>query len=253
MYEMKKSIFFGLALIMIVLAPTVGKAQLAPISVRAFDKVIISPHIEVTLIEGDQESVSIDNAKLPVEKINVEVEGKTLRVYLDGAKVITKSERIDNGDWKGHKSLYNGTMVTLTITFKKLNNISVRGEEIVHIASALQEKNMKLTIYGESKVYFDNLTVEKLKVAIYGSSYLEITDGAVQHQVYRAYGESVVNAAEIRNKSTKITAYGESDFRVKVSDNLRITCFGEATINYMGSPKIDKGIVIGEASIRKIG
>lgn len=250
---MKNSFFIGSVLIMAFFFVREVSAQSKPIMVRAFDKVIVSPHIEVTLKEGNEESVVIENAKLPFEKINAEVVGKTLRIYLDGAKVITKSERINNGHYNGSRSIYEGTMATVTITFKKLNKLSVRGEEIIRVVSPLQEKNMKLTIYGASKVYFDNLTLAKLKVAIYGSSFLEITDGAVQSQVYRAYGESVVNASEIRNKYTKITAYGESDFKVKVSDNLKITCFGEARINYIGSPNIDKGIVIGEASIRKIG
>jgi hypothetical protein len=96
------------------------------------------------------------------------------------------------------------------------------------------------------------LSAEDLTVAIYGSSYLEITDGAVNHQLYRAYGESEVNAMKLKNKSTKITAYGESNFRVKVSDRLKINCYGEATINYFGDPVVEKGMVIGEASIHKM-
>ncbi len=250
---MKKSLFIRFVLIPAIFFVYEVSGQSEPIMVRAFEKVIVSPHIEVTFKEGNEESVVIENAKVPFDKINPEVVGKTLRIYLDGAKVVTKSESIINNNSNRSRSIYEGTMATVTITFKKLNNLSVRGTEIIRVASPLQGRNMKLTIYGESKVYFNNLTLAKLKVSIYGSSFLEITDGAVQKQVYRAYGESIVNASEIRNKYTKITAYGESDFRVKVSDNLKVTCFGEATINYVGSPNIHEGIVIGEASIRKIG
>ena len=38
-----------------------------------------------------------------------------------------------------------------------------------------------------------------------------------------------------------------------VSERLKVTCFGETEINYKGNPEIDKGIVIGEAELRKIG
>jgi len=228
-------------------------AQDKTYQVDAFEKVIVSPHIEVTLLEGDEESVTINNAKVATDKINVVVEGKTLRLYLDDARVVTKSEKINNDNWKGSRSIYQGTQVTATITYKKLNRLSVRGEEIVRVASAMSQKDLKLTIYGESKVYFDNLTTEELSVAIYGESYLELTEGSVGRQVYRAYGESEVNASGMNNNSTKITAYGESNFRVKVSDKLKVTCYGETEINYVGSPEVDKGIVIGEAKIRKIG
>ncbi len=33
---------------------------------------------------------------------------------------------------------------------------------------------------------------------------------------------------------------------------LKVTAYGEATVAYKGSPDVDKGIVIGEATIRRI-
>lgn len=249
---MKKSILISIAAAAMLFTPKFTQAQKVT-SVDAFEKVIVSPHIEVVLVEGDEESVKIENAKVSEDKINIEVEGKTLRLYLDGAKTVTKSEKVDNGKWKGKKSIYNGTMATATITYKRLKNLSIRGEEIVKCESAIEQKDLKLAIYGESKVYFKSLTTEKLTVAIYGESYLEIAAGSVDHQVYRAYGESEVNTFDMENTSTKITAYGESNFRVNVSERLKVTCYGETTINYKGDANVDKGIVIGEAEIRKIG
>jgi hypothetical protein len=247
---MKKSILFALVIGVAILTSQAINAQEIT-QVKAFEKVIVSPHIEVILVEGNEESVKIENAKVSDDKINIEVEGKTLRLYLDGAKVITKSERRDGDRWK--KSIYNGTMATATITYKLLKALSVRGEEIVKCESPIEQKDLKLTIYGESKVYFNSLTTEDLTVAIYGESYLEIKAGDVGRQVYRAYGESEVNTLDMNNSSTKITAYGESNFRVNVAERLKVTCYGETTINYKGDADVDKGIVIGEAEIRKIG
>lgn len=229
------------------------QAQEKTYDVKSFEKIIVSPHIEVNLIEGADESVKIENAKVSEDKINVEVEGKTLRIYLDGAKMVTKSEKVESGNGKWKKSIYNGTMMRATITYKSLKALSIRGEEIVKAMSPINQDKLKLAIYGESKVYFNSLTTKDLTVSIYGESYLEIESGSVDRQVYRAYGESEVNTTEMDNKSTKITAYGESNFRVNVSDRLKVTCYGETTINYKGDADVDKGIVIGEAEIRKIG
>lgn len=249
---MKKSILLVLVISVFAIIPQVSSAQEIR-QLAAFDKVIVSPHIEVVLVEGDEESVKIENAKVSEDKINIEVEGKTLRLYLDGAKTVTKSERVEraNSNWK--RSIYNGTMATATITYKRLKTLSVRGEEIVKCESPIAQKDLKLMIYGESKVYFNSLTTENLTVSIYGESYLEIQGGDVGRQVYRAYGESEVNTLDMENKSTKITAYGESNFRVNVSDRLKVTCYGETKINYKGEADVNKGIVIGEARIRKIG
>ena len=228
-------------------------AQEKTFQVKDFNKIIISPHVEVNLISGTETSVVIEDAKVPIDKINVVVEGSTLRVYLDDAKTVTKSERVSTDNWNGKRSIYNGTMVTATINYKTLKNLSVRGEEIVRCKSALDQDELKMTLYGETKIYFEDLVLNDLTVAIYGSSYLEIAKGNVGHQVFRAYGESEVNTIGMGNKETKITAYGESNFRVKVSDRLKVTCYGETTINYEGDPDVDNGIIIGEAKVRKIG
>ncbi len=250
---MKNVIYYGVVLLIGFMGVHVINAQTETIQVDAFEKVIVSPHIELTLVEGEEEALTIEKSRVSMDKINVEVEGKTLRIYLDGARVITKSEKITNDNWRGSRSIYNGTQVTATLTYKTLKRLSVRGEEVIRVASSMNQEELKLTIYGESKVYFSDLTTKHLTVAIYGESYLELTDGSVGRQVYRAYGESEVNASAIRNESTKITAYGESNFRVNVSNKLKVTCYGETTINYAGDAEVDKGIVIGEAEIRKIG
>ncbi len=248
---MKNSSASAIVMAVVFIVSQWSSAQIT--QVKSFEKVIVSPHIEVILVEGNEESVKIENAKVSNDKINIVVEGKTLRLYLDGAKTVTKSEKVDNDKWKGKRSIYNGTMATATITYKKLNTLSVRGEEVVKCESPIEQKSLKLTIYGESKIYFDAITTEELTVAIYGESYLEIKSGDVGRQVYRAYGESEVNTLGMKNTTTKITAYGESNFRVNVSERLKVTCYGETTINYKGSANIEKGIMIGEAEIRKIG
>lgn len=246
-----KSVY--LTFLIVIISAATSKAQDKTFQVQEFNKIIISPHVEVNLVAGNETSVVIENAKVPLNKINVQVEGNTLRVYLDGAKTVTKSERVSSDNWNGKRPIYNGTMVTATITYKTLKNLSVRGEEIVRCKSRVSEDELKLTLYGETKVYFDDLVLNELVVAIYGSSYLEIAKGNVGRQVFRAYGESEVNTIGMENNETKITAYGESNFRVKVANRLKVTCYGETTINYEGNPDVDNGIIIGEAKVRKIG
>ncbi|TDS12673.1 putative autotransporter adhesin-like protein [Maribacter caenipelagi] len=247
---MKKLIFALLAVTFVVGSI---EAQDKTFNVKSFDKLIVSPHIEVNLVQGEEESVVIDNAKVSLEKINVEVEGRTLRLYLDGAKVVTKSERISTDNWRGSKSLYNGTMASITVTYRKLENLSIRGEEIIRCKNLFNADDFKMSLYGEAKVYFDSVSIDELTVAIYGSSYLEIGEGNVARQVFRAYGESEVNTEGMVADETKITAYGESNFRVNVVDRLKVTCYGETNINYTGNPEVDKGLIFGEATIRKIG
>lgn len=161
---MNKAIF---TIITIVLAFNGMLAQEQTFAVNAFDKIIVGPHIAVNMVEGEYEKVVIENTKVDLDKINVKVEGKTLRVYLDGAKVVTKSECISNDQWRGSAPLYVGTMTTATITFKSLKNLSIRGEETVRFKSALKADDFKMSLFGEVKVFLDAVSIDKLTVAIY--------------------------------------------------------------------------------------
>ena len=136
--------------------------------------------------------------------------------------------------------------------YRKLENLSIRGEEIVRCNNLLTADDFKMSLYGAAKVYFDSVSIDELTVAIYGSSYLEISEGNIARQVFRAYGESEVNTVGMNADETKITAYGESNFRVKVSDRLKVTCYGETNVSYSGNPEVDMGLIIGEAKITKI-
>lgn len=246
-FTIKKNIFA----LTLLFAVTTSFSQ-SIIEVESFDKVIVSPHIEVTFIESDAELVEILSCKEPLSKLNVEVIGSTLRIYLEGAKTYTDSKDIkgDNYDYK--VPIYNGTVVKAIVNYNNLEELSLRGEEKFVCKSTIEQNEFDLKIFGESQVYFNEVDLANLTTTIYGESYLELKDGSVASQKITAYGETTVNTLNVKCDNAKITAYGEGSYRIAVKDRLKVTAFGEATIAYEGSPDVRKGIVIGEATIQKI-
>jgi len=101
-------------------------------------------------------------------------------------------------------------------------------------------------------VYLNEVNLAELKTTIYGESSLIIKAGSVTEQRYTSYGESTVNSMNINSNKTKITAYGESNFQLNVSDEIRLTAYGEATVDYKGNPIINKGLNFGEVRINKL-
>jgi len=226
------------------------KAQSKVIAVEHFKKVIVSPHIQVNFVMGDKESVIIESISVSEDKLNVEVSGSTLRIYLEGAKTVTKSKKSD--DYEGKQDIYDGTIVEATLTYKTLEALSLRGEQKFVCESPLELDKFVLTIYGESNVLLNKVKMKNLNTTIYGESYLEIKSGAIGRHKIIAYGESEVNAIEVATKNAKVTAYGEADIRLMVADELKVTSYGEANISYSGDANVKKGIVIGDATIKKI-
>jgi Putative auto-transporter adhesin, head GIN domain len=221
-------------------------------NVDHFNKVIVSPNIAVTFIEGNEEKVTIEMSTVPDDKINIEVNGRTLRIYLDEAKELVKNEKTYENGNKVKRPIYKGTVVTATVMYKTLEELSIRGEETIVCKSVLKGDRFRLKIYGESEVFLNDVSLDELKTTIYGESSLVIKAGSVKDQKYTAYGESKINSLGINNNTTRITVYGESDFQINVSDKIKLTAFGEAVVNYKGNPTITKGINIGEVKINKI-
>jgi hypothetical protein len=221
-------------------------------AVDHFDKVIISPHIEVTFVEGNEESVTIEKCSVDKEKLNIEVNNKTLRVYLDGAKEITKNKKKYDDGYEQKQPIYKGTIVTAIVTYKTLDELSVRGEENHVCKSLLKGDKFRLKIYGESHVILTEVNLGELQTTIYGESILDIKSGSIDHQRFTTYGESTINSLGVSSNTARIIAYGESNFQVNTSKEIKITAIGEAKLEYKGNAVINKGLHIGEMQIAKL-
>ncbi len=238
-------------LIAFLLSANLLVAQNKTFNVKTFDKVIISPHIEVVFKTGDKEEVVIEMISESMDEINVEVKNKTLQVYLDDAKIITEKDKEKSTKNRTYDA-YNGTVARATIYYKKVKSFSLRGEERFNFEDAIISDKISFSIYGETQVTMKDVTLKDLKVSIYGESYLVIEKGSIENQKIVGYGESTVDFSQVNNKETKITAYGDGSYQCNVSDRLKIVSYGEPTITYKGSAKLEQGLSFGEMELVKI-
>lgn len=238
-----------LPLIAFLLCANLTHAQSEFIEVASFDRIIVCPHIEVVFQEGEQESVRIESIKVPMNKLNVEVKNNTLQVYLDGAKITSPNKKDYINGYKRRTSIYKETVVKAVITYKNLSSIDLRGEQKFVFENNIKADKLRLKIYGEAEVVMNEVDIQNLQASIYGENDLKIKSGKIANQKFTSYGESEVNTLKVENATTKITSYGEGTFLFNVSDDLKVNAYGEATIEYTGSPNLSKGIVIGEADI----
>jgi hypothetical protein len=246
---MQKFKFYTIAIIFFAFNTAFGQTTTP---VNHFDKVIISPHIHITFVEGNEESVTTEKSTVSKDKIKMEVNNNTLWVYLKGAKELTKNEKVYQNGNKVSQPLYSGTVVAATISYKTLNTLSVRGEETIICKSLLKGNLFRLNIYGESQVLLNEVKLGEFRASIYGESSLEIKSGFIRNQKYTVYGNSKVNSLSINNDSTRIIAYGDADLQINASKEIKITSYGDANIEYKGNAIINKGLNIGEVQIKKI-
>lgn len=241
-----------LMLCLFILSSINMKSQSKEHSVEHFDKVVVSPHIQVTFIQGNEESVTVESIKVSNDKLNIEVSGKTLEIYLEGAKTTTKSEKVESENGTKKESIYKGTIVIATVRYKNIDDLSLRGDEDFEFKSAFKQEKLAIKLYGEATVHLKEVELSSLSTVIYGESYLEIKKGSIGKQKITAYGEAKINNLNVESESTKITVYGEGHIQVNATDEIKVTAYGEANVSYRGGASLKKGLVIGEANIKKI-
>lgn len=217
-----------------------------------FNKVIISPHIETTFVQGNENAVTILENRVSENKVNIKVDSGTLRVYLDDAKTTTKYKKVVKNGVKMKVPIYKGKVLTIQVTYKNINNLSLRGKQRTLCKSLIDLDEFKLKIYGESQVTFNEVNFQVFNADIYGESQLTIKNGKISHQWITAFGESEINLVAVDNKTSKLKAYGEAQFKVQSSEHIKFTAYGEAELFYKGNPEINRGLSIGASTIHQI-
>ncbi len=215
-----------------------------------FHKVVVSPYIQATFVQGDQESVTITSSIVDNSKLHIEVEHGELRLYLDGAKDYPHNQR--NDGYEGSHHMYPNHAIFVTVTYKKLDLLSLRGDETFLCESPMSSDHFTLRIYGESRVIFTEVHFNKLYTKVFGESRLDIKSGAVNKQFYTCFGEAKINTTAIYGHRAKVTAFGEAEFRMNVADRIKITSFGTAKLRYMGNPDIVKGMHFGGVDVERL-
>lgn len=238
----------------IILAATLAAPALAQEiekELRTFDKIVASPRINVVLKQGDTESIRLVYSHVDRDKINIEVKNKTLRIYLDDARINEPTEHIFGNGYNERRGIYRDANVTAYVTYKDIRQLEIRGNQELYCEDAITSKVLVLRAYGENEITLAAVKAEYFKASLYGENELTVKGGKAMDQKYRLFGENRIDTRALKSYSTITSIYGESKLKVNTSDHLRVTAFGEPQITYDGDASVSRGLVFGRAHITK--
>jgi len=238
---------------LLALSVSLSRAQEQVQLLEPFNKIVVSPKINLVLIHGTQESIELDIRRADPERVNVKVKGKTLRIYLDNARKYVKHDKYRVNGYKCKEKQYEGVRVTAYVTYNQLKKLEVRGEEWVQVVDPLVADKFKLKVYGVSDLHFSSIQTDRLKVKLYGVNELDVDAGRVKVQKYSLFGENRVDTRSMESNIAKTSVFGEGDFNLTVSRKLKVSAMGETFVTYRGPAYVHKGIVFGESKIRRVG
>ena len=234
---------------LLTLTVQITKAQEISRELKSFSKIVVSPKINLILEQGEQENIRLTYSNVDPSKINIKVQGNTLRVYLDEAKVAEKTYRT-SGNQK--RSIYHDASITAYVTYKELEHLEIRGNQELTCNGPLKAERFTLKAYGENDINLASLKTEYLRTSLYGDNDLKIKTGKAEYQKYKLFGDNKIDTQDVKSFSATTTIFGESKIKLNSQDNLKVNAFGESQVSYNGNASVNKGLIFGKAQITKL-
>jgi len=235
-------------IVLFTLASQFVQAQEISKDLKSFSKVIVSPKVNLILEQGEHENIRLTYSNVSADKINIVVQGNTLRVYLDDAKVTEKTYH----DGYQKRGIYHDVSITACVTYKELEHLEIRGNQELTCNSPLKAERFTLKAYGENDINLASLKTEYLKTSLYGDNDLKIKTGKAEYQKYKLFGENKIDTKDLKSFSATATIFGDSKIKLNTQDNLKVNSFGESEVSYNGNASVNKGLIFGNAEITKL-
>ena len=180
-----------------------GQVKSETRQVSGFTKIDLSGTGEVSIEQGDAESLTIEADDNVLPRLTSEVSDSTLKL---GKK-----------RWN---SLRTKNPIRYRVTVKELTALSVSG------AGSVNAKGM---------------TLQTLRLEISGSGVVNLSGSAVEQDI-EVSGSGRYDAAELPSQKVTADISGSGQVAVAVSRELRIDISGSGTVTYSGNPSVQQDI-----------
>ena len=191
-------------------------------TVANFDHLSLSGIGDVTLVQGEEESLKIEAEDNIIPNIKTEVRDGTLYITYE------------------RKSL----LPTKPIKFY-LNMIKIHGLETLGVSSLRSDKittdQLNVIISGTGSINILKLTADKLSTNISGAGNFE-AEGQVTDQRIILSGAGNYTGEDLQSKTAEVTITGLGQVSIWATDTLNVIISGTGGVEYFGEPKVTKSI-----------
>lgn len=200
-------------------------------SVQGVNQVSLEGIGTVLLIQGNQESLTIEAEDNIIPHIVSSVKGNKLAVSYDNT---TPSPT---------------RPVKYHLTLKDLNSISLSGAVKVE-TSSFKTQSLVVSTNGAGEGNLSGLEINNLTVTLSGAGKMNMA-GTATDQTITISGAGDYQASTLKSQTTTITINGAGKGTLNVSNILHATINGTGDISYLGTPQVNRQIN-GAGTVRHI-
>jgi hypothetical protein len=212
-----------------------GNIVSEPREVSDFTGVALSGSGNLTITQGDNETLTVEADDNVMEWIETEVRSGTLHLgFRSGVNIINTSRAIE-----------------YRLTVRDLNSLTVSGSGNAN-AENLVGEDVTITVSGSGEVQIDELTASTVTVVISGSGDVDVNGGAAEQQAITVSGSGQYRAADLPSESADVDISGSGDATLWVAEMLDIVVSGSGNLDYYGTPQVNQR-VSGSGDVRSLG
>lgn len=197
----------------------------------------VRSQIDVYLSQEQKEGLIIETYEDLMPYVRVEQDGQGLRIFLD--------RKIHKINWNGREAKINAYIMV-----KDLNKISLSGACDLHMETAFETEDLKISANGASDIKLDKINGNNIKIIMSGASDIEYGE-FVANEVYINASGACDGKLHVNAKNLDVIASGASDFDINVKvKNIKIKALGSSDFILQGSAESFKANVSGSSDIR---
>ncbi len=202
-------------------------------AVSQFDRVSLFGSGHLTIIQGDQESLTIeaDDNLLPLIKSGIS--GGLLKIGPENV------------------NLHPTKTIQYRLQLKNLREVQLAGA-LEAEAQSLKTDRLLLAITGSGKIQVPKLDTGELEVSISGSGDILLA-GKAGRQRIQISGSGDYQAGDCGSQDTTVSVSGSGNATVWVQRTLEAHISGSGDIRYYGSPQVNSLNVAGSGSVHSLG
>ena len=206
-------------------APEAGAAQPLP----AFHKIDVSGSADVTLVQGDSESISLPAQTRERGLLTAEVREGTLYV-----------ESLDHAHWWDLVLGNRENHTPIVVNFRDVDAIVAAGT--VNITAAkLRVGQLRVSGAGGTSLRIEDLDARELRVTGAGALRADLAGRAADADITIS-GAGDFRGARLATQNASVTVAGAGKVTINAEKTLKATISGAGSVEYLGDPEVTQRV-----------
>lgn len=211
-----------------------GKVVSETRSTGDYDGVKIAGFFDVDLVSGKEGKITIKREENLLSAIKVEVEDKSLKIYVEkGTQIRTSS----------------GNKIQVTVPFEKISELSLAGSGDIQSKDVIKNDNLAVKLAGSGNLTLP-VDTNNLELHVSGSGNIHLK-GTATKLTTKLSGSGDIDASSLKSKIVEANVSGSGNSKVTCDESITARVAGSGNIKYIGNPDKRDVKVSGSGTITK--